>query len=195
MGWSKADFLDVLSKAHRAERAWVEERQTEGHAVAHGKKLVLPNHNPQKDHCPTPDAVGLVRLEIKVRGLKFTCPGDFPYATVLVDDINGLTKGSTPFAWVYISKATGAWVWLSVLDRDDQWSEQTVWDSMRGFNVPMLVAPASCLRHADQLRAILCGTADLDLVEGNADMFRVPKVDKCDPSPRGRSRKAPRQGD
>jgi len=185
MPWSKQKFLDVLSLAHKAERAWVSARRDEGRAIAHGKKLVLPDHNPKKDFCPTPDAVAAVQIEIKVRNLTFTSPLDFPYDTIFVDDITGLAKGGSPFAWVYISQKTGSWVWLSALDRDDSWTEQVIWDSLRGFNVATLVAPADYLRHADELRAVLFASDSLQWVEGEVGGFREGEepVDKCDPRP------------
>lgn len=193
MGWTKGRFLSVLASAHKAEREWVQDQRDRGLAMAHGVKLVLPDHNPRKDFCPTPDAVAAVALEIKVRSLTFTSPDDFPYPTVFVDDLNGLSR-VTPFAWVYISQKTGAWVWLSSLDRDDSWEEQTVWDSMRGFNVPTLVAPSRFLRHADRLCELLFPAESLQWVEGETGGFRgsEPPADKCDPAPRGRGRKAPK---
>jgi hypothetical protein len=193
MVWTKAQFLSVLDSAHKAERAWVEQQRGHGLAIAHGAKLVLPDHNPRKDFCPTPDAVAAVALEIKVRGLTFTSPSDFPYPTVFVDDLNGLRHG-TPFAWIYISQRTGSWVWLSALDRDDSWTEQTVWDSMRGFNVPTLVAPSKCLRRAEQLCDMLFRADGLQWVEGEVGGFggEVPAPSQRDPAPRGRGRKAPK---
>lgn len=192
MSWTKGQFLNVLSLAHKAERAWVDQQRERGCAIAHGIKLVLPDHNPKKDFCPTPDAVAAVALEIKVRSLRFTGPDDFPYPTVFVDDLNGLSRAPKPFAWIYISQPTGAWVWLSSIDRDESWAEQTVWDSMRGFNVPTLVAPSKFLRHSDQLCDLLFPTDGLQWVEGEVGGFRgeEPPADKCDPAPRGRGRKA-----
>lgn len=193
MAWTKGRFLSVLESAHKAERAWVETQRGRGLAMAHGVKLVLPDHNPKRDFCPTPDAVAAVQLEIKVRSLTFTSPEDFPYPTVFVDDLNGLSR-AVPFAWIYISQKTGAWVWLCSLDRDSTWEEQTVWDSMRGFNVPTLVAPSKCLRHADRLCELLFPAEALQWVEGEVGGFRgeEPPADKCDPAPRGRGRKAPK---
>lgn len=194
MGWTKGRFLSVLKTAHQAERAWVETQRDRGLAMAHGVKLVMPDHNPRKDFCPTPDAVAAVQLEIKVRSLAFTSPADFPYPTIFVDDLNGLSRAATPFAWIYLSQKTGAWVWLCSLDRDESWTEQTQWDSMRGYNVPMLVAPSRCLRHADQLCGLLFPAESLQWVEGETGGFRgeEPAADKCDPTPRGRGRKAPK---
>lgn len=172
MSWSKEKFLEVLARAHKAEREWVDNRRGEGLALAHGKKLVLPNHNPKTDHCPTPDAVGAVVIELKLRNLTFTGPHDWPHPTIFVDDIAGLTRGVTPFAWVYISQKTGSWVWLSALDRDDSWTEQVVWDGMRKFSMPTLVAPREYLRHADELRAVLLPSQLLQWVEGPVAAFR-----------------------
>ncbi len=193
-GWSKEKFLNVLSKAHKAEHAWVESMRTiHGRAVADGIKLVLPEHNPRKDFCPTPDAVAAVAIEIKLRSLEFTGPDDFPYDTVFVDDVTGLRKGEQPFAWVYVSQVTGKWVWLCSIDRDESWEERVVYDGMRGFAMPTLVAPSSFLRHADQLCALLFPTSGLQWVDGATGAFgdEGDGDDRCDPSARGRGRKAP----
>lgn len=192
MSWTKERFLAVLADAHKAERAWVDSARGSGAAVAHGRKLVLPGHDPRKDFCPTPDAVGLVQLEIKVRSIRFTGPDDFPYPTVFVDDATGLSKGPEPFAWIFLSKPTGEWVWTSCLDRSDEWKFQDVYDSMRGFTVTTLVAPSKCLRPADQLLRMLFQGDGLQHVEGEMGAFRGEErePDQCNPAPRGRGRKA-----
>lgn len=195
MSWSKKKFLDVLATAHKAERAWVDQvRTAHGRAIAHGRKLVLPEHNPQKDFCPTPDAVAAVAIEIKLRNLKFSSPSDFPYDTIFVDDVTGLRRAEAPFAWVYVSKITGLWVWLCSLDRDDSWKEQIVHDGMRGFAMPTLVAPTRFLRPAEQLCSLLFPADNLQWVEGESGAFSAEGevTDRCDPAPRGRGRKAPK---
>lgn len=196
MAWGKEKFLNVLAKAHKAERAWVESLRTDhGRAVAHGVKLVLEGHNPKKDFCPTPDAVAAVAIEIKLRNLEFTSPSDFPYDTVFVDDVTGLRKAEAPFAWVYISQVTGCWVWLCSIDRDGSWQERVVYDSMRGFAMPTLVAPSSFLRPAEQLHGLLFPAANLHWVDGPTGAFGAESkvADRCDPRPRGRGRKAPKE--
>lgn len=195
MPWSKEKFLNVLGAAHKAEKAWVTRLRTEhGRAVANGVKLVLPDHNPKKDFCPTPDAVAAVAIEIKLRNLEFTSPSDFPYDTVFVDDVTGLRRAEHPFAWVYVSSVTGAWVWLLALDRDDSWEERVVYDGMRGFSMPTLVAPSRFLRPSEQLCGLLFSAESLQWVDGATGAFREEErqPDKCDPAPRGRGRKAPK---
>lgn len=196
MAWGKQKFLNVLEKAHKAEKAWVEGMRTDhGRAIAHGVKLVLADHNPKKDFCPTPDAVAAVAIEIKLRNLEFTSPEDFPYDTVFVDDVTGLRKAEAPFAWVYVSQVTGCWVWLCSIDRDGSWQERVVYDSMRGFAMPTLVAPSRFLRPSSQLAGLLFPAANLQWVEGATGAFggESSVVDRCDPRPRGRGRKAPKE--
>lgn len=194
MSWTKEKFLSVLTAAHKAERAWVDSARVSGAAVAHGRKIVLPGHDPRKDFCPTPDAVAMIQLEIKVRSISFTSPSDFPYPTVFVDDQSGLSKGPEPFAWVFVSKPTGAWVWTSCLDRDERWGFQDVYDTMRGFTCSTLVAPSCCLRPADQLLRMLFQGEALQYVEGEMGAFRdtQPEPSRCDPRAKGRGRKAPK---
>lgn len=165
-------FRSALSSGHRAERAWVDAQRSLGRSVAHGKKLVLTKHNKVTDHCATPDAAVLLVLEIKERNLTFTSPDDYPYATVFVDDMRGLGRESVrPFAYVFVSRATGEWVWLTPLDRDESWTEQVVHDRTRGHEMGMLVAPKSHLRHAKQLTDFLVPHGFLEGIDGDCTLF------------------------
>lgn len=111
-------------------------------------------------------------LEIKERSLKFTSPEDYPYDTVFVDDLRGLGRESLQhFAYVYISKPTGKWVWLTPLDRDESWQTEEVWDRGRGHMVPTLVCPRGHLRPASQLTNLLYPHDFLSLADGNFDAF------------------------
>lgn len=165
-------FRSALANGQQAELKWVGGRRAEGLAVAHGKKITVKRHNKNTDHVESPDAVALLSIEIKERSLSFTCPEDYPYDTVFVDDMRGLGREKlNHFAYIYVSKPTGEWVWLTPLDRDESWKEQTVYDRGRGHDVPTLVAPKSCLRHADTLRSLLYPHSHLDLVDGDTGAF------------------------
>lgn len=165
-------FQSALNAGQDAERRWVESLRQMGRSVAHGKKLLIRKHNKVKDHVETPDACLLFSVEIKERSLSFTCPEDYPYHTVFVDDCRGLSReGYRHFAYVYLSKPTGKWVWLSALDRDATWSETTTFDRGRGHEVPVLVAPKSHLRPAEQLIDLVYPLLYLDLVDGETQAF------------------------
>ncbi|NBW17099.1 MAG: hypothetical protein EBR82_54895 [Caulobacteraceae bacterium] len=192
-----------MSNGHKAERAWVDGLRLVGRAVAHGKKLVIRRHNKQTDHCPSPDAVGLFSIEVKERSIAFTHPGDYPYETVFVDDLRGLGRESIKhLVYVFSSKPTGQWVWLTPLDRDERWVEQEVFDRGRGHAVPMLVAPKDCLRAADTLITFLYPHGQLELVDADTGGFvagggeveeRDCHAEKNDPAPRSRGAKASRK--
>jgi len=198
-------FRQSLTEGHRAERAWVDDLRLAGRSVAHGKKLVIRQHNKNTDHCESPDAVGLFSIEIKERSIAFTCPQDYPYPTVFVDDLRGLGRETLKhLAYVYRSKPTGAWVWLTPLDRDERWVEQAVFDRGRGHVVPTLVAPKACLRPADTLITFLYPHGYLEWVDADTGGFvegggeveeRERHAEKADPSARGRGRKAPSKSD
>lgn len=165
-------FRSALHKGHQAERDWVDAMRSLGVSAAHGRKLVVSKHNKNTDHVESPDAVGLVAIEIKERSLSFTCPGDYPYDTVFVDDMRGLGKERLRnFAYVYVSKPTGQWVWLTPLDRDERWTEEVISDRGRGHEVPMLVCPKACLRPAQTLIDYLYPHLLLDLVDGDTEAF------------------------
>jgi len=143
-----------------------------GRSAAHGKKLVIAKHNKNKDHVESPDALGLVSVEIKERSLTFSSPEDFPYDTVIVDDLRGLGREKLKhLAYVYVSRPTGCWVWLSSLDRDESWTERVTFDRGRGHDVPCLYAPKSHLRPADELLNLLYPQSHLELVDGDTAAF------------------------
>ena len=167
-------FQSALSSGHKAERAWVDAQRASRLAAAHGKKLVLKKHCKVKDHCATPDAAVLLTVEIKERNLSFTSPEDFPYDTVFVDDLRGLGKETlAPFAYIFVSRKTGAWVWITPLDRDDSWTEQVVTDTTRGHQMGMLVAPKKHLRRSEELQNFLVPHHSLELIDGDTSAFVV----------------------
>lgn len=192
-------FRKSLTSGHKAEQAWVEKARLLGLSVAHGKKVVLTAHNKMKDHCGNPDAALLMTVEIKERGLTFTSPEDFPYDTVFVDDLRGLGKETLrPFAYVFVSRTTGHWVWVTPLDRDDSWTETVVMDTTRGHKMGMLVAPKSHLRPAEQLQQYLVPHGLLHVIDGDTSLFvtgggqierRERYIEKEDPFVDGGDRK------
>jgi hypothetical protein len=192
-------FRESLTSGHQAEKVWVEKNRLLGLSVAHGKKVVLTKHNKVKDHCGNPDAALLMTVEIKERNLTFTGPDDFPYDTVFVDDLRGLGKETLrPFAYIFVSKATGRWVWVTPLDKDDTWTETVVTDTTRGHKMGMLVAPKSHLRSAEELQNYLVPHGQLNVIDGDTSLFvsgggqierRERYVEKEDPFPAGGDRK------
>jgi hypothetical protein len=165
-------FQSALAKGQDAERKWVESLRSVGRSVAHGRKIVVAKHCRKTGHVETPDALGLFAIEIKERSLSFNCPDSYPYDTVFVDDLRGMGMEHTPnLIYVYVSKPTGKWVWLTVLDRDDTWSESVTFDRGRGHEVPVLVAPKSHLRTSESLIELLYPHLYLDLVDGPTDAF------------------------
>jgi hypothetical protein len=193
-------FQSALKGGQDAERKWVDNLRHLGRSAAHGKKLLIKNHSKVKDHVETPDACLLFSVEIKERDLTFTCPADFPYDTVFVDDCRGLARESfLHIAYIYVSRATGQWVWLSPLDRDESWTETTTFDRGRQHEVPVLVAPKSHLRPARQLIDLIYPHLYLDLVDGDTEAFcagggkteeRERYVAKTHPDVGSRTRKA-----
>lgn len=165
-------FRSALHRGQQAERDWVNEIRSLGLSAAHGRKLVISKHNKNTDHVESPDAAILLAVEIKQRSLEFTCPEDYPYDTVFVDDMRGLGRERLKnFAYVYVSKPTGQWVWLTPLDRDERWTEEVVFDRGRGHEVPTLVCPKACLRPAQTLIDYLYPHLLLDLVDGDTEAF------------------------
>jgi len=193
-------FSASLRSGHAAERKWVDDCRKAGCSVAHGRKLLIKRHNKNTDHVESPDAVALLSIEIKERSLSFTCPDDYPYETVFVDDRRGLGRETLQnFAYVFVSKPTGQWLWLTALDRDETWTEETVFDRGRQHEVPTLVCPKRFLRPAQSLLDLIYPHHLLELVDGDTGGFvsgggeseeRDRYVAKTHPDAGGRGRKA-----
>lgn len=193
-------FRSALHRGQDAERRWVESMRDAGLSVAHGKKLVISKHDPRKDHVETPDALALFSVEIKERSLSFNGPDDYPYDTVFVDDLRGLSK--EPYrnlVYVYLSRPTGNWCWLCMLDRTSEWQEAVTHDRARGHDVPVLTAPKRFLRPAEQLVNLIYPHLYLGLVDGDTSTFlsgggaaeeRERYVAQTHPDAGGRDRKA-----
>ena len=172
-----------------------------GLAVAHGRKLVIAKTDPRTIHVETPDAVALFSVEIKERSLSFTGPEDYPYDTVFVDDQRGLSKERyRNLIYVYLSRPTGQWCWLTMLDRNDEWKEEVTHDRTRGHALPVLVCPKRFLRPAEQLIDLVFPHAYLDLVDGSLGGFvsgggeterRDSYIAKENPDSGGRGAKTP----
>jgi hypothetical protein len=161
-------FSHSLREGHAAERRWVESLRTQGLCVGHGKKIVVAKANPKTIHVETPDAVCLFSVEIKERSLSFTSPKDYPYDTVFIDDIRGMER--EPYKhliYVYMSRPTGQWCWLTTLDRTDEWQEATTFDRGRNHEVKVLACPKKFLRPATQLTNLIFPQSFLDLVDGD----------------------------
>lgn len=171
-------FSEALLRGHLAERQWVNEMQDMGNAVAHGKKLNVPNFNPAKDRCHSPDAVALVRVEIKQRDLRFTSPEDFPYPTAFVRNLSGeATDPTLPLLYILRSAPTKCWVWVLGADRDERWTESLVRDTTRGSMLRMLSCPKEDLRPSETLLPFLIKHELLALIEGDTTAFIRAKED------------------
>lgn len=171
-------FSQALQRGHVAERQWVNEMQDQGHAVAHGKKLNVPDFNPGRDRCHSPDAVALVRVEIKQRDLTFTSPDDFPYPTAFVRNLSGeATDPTLPLVYILRSAPTKCWVWVLGADRDETWTESLVRDTTRGSTLRMLSCPKEDLRPSETLLPFLIRHELLHLIEGDTTAFLRTKED------------------
>lgn len=166
-------FSKALADGHRAERVWVEQMRKHNCAVAHGRKVVARNHCKQTGHVDTPDAAAVVGIEIKERSCAFSDPKSFPFDTVYVDDLRGMSmEQHRNLIYVYVSKPTGAFVWLTILDRNDAWKHATAFDKGRQHEVHVLEAPKSALRHADELMSLIYPLHLLGLIDGESGAFR-----------------------
>ena len=172
-------FSAALLRGHQAEREWVEEMRDEGAAVAHGRKIVQPKFDPRAEKCQSPDAVALVRVEIKQRDLKFTGPDDFPYPSAFVQNISNESADMTaPMIYILRSAPTRCWVWVLGADRNAEWEESNVRDSTRGSVIRMLSCPKHHLRTSESLLPFLIKHDLLQLIEGDTTAFLREKEDR-----------------
>jgi len=65
-----------------------------------------PSHDQWKDYADTGDIEVTLLVEVKHRQLEFTCHDDYPYATVVVDEVYKLdAKRSQLYAYVILNRA------------------------------------------------------------------------------------------
>jgi len=70
-------------------------------------------------------------FEVKSRKLRFTCPNDFPYDTILVDTVKGWeAKNRKPDAYICVSTFTGKMIVLSSNTHSD-WIKVQRYDATR----------------------------------------------------------------
>jgi len=173
-------FRSSLSEGHAAEAAWVDEQRGHGLSVAHGVRIVADKFNPAIDHLQHPDAGGVFRIEIKNRGLRFTCREDYPYPTVFLANIANQHKDLTnPLIYVLRSEPTGKWLWVSATDRDETWTTGFKRDKTRNSNVHILECPKRFLRPPEELRKYLMHHDVLELLDGRTCAFGG--ADRCSP--------------
>lgn len=173
-------FQQSLSEGHAAEHAWVEQQRAHGLSVAHGVRVVAEKFNPRKDHLQHPDAGGVFRIEIKNRGIRFTCKEDYPYPTVFLANMSIQSKDLTaPLIYVLRSEPTGEWLWVISTDRDESWKTGSKWDRTRSMSVNILECPKRFLRPPEELRKLLMHHDVLELLDGRTCAFGGG--DRCSP--------------
>ena len=72
------------------------------------------------------------RIEVKSRTISFTSPNNFPYSTVLLDPPKKSDARKDVFAYIIVSRSTGAMIWLPMSSKE-QWKVERKFDSVRKF--------------------------------------------------------------
>lgn len=115
---------------------------------------------------------GSLRIEVKRRNLRFTCPEDFPYDDMIVDVAHtwdrARREGRPPFAYVVFNKDMTARVAILAMTHK-AWTRKTTMDRLKNRSRTFLYAPTSCLISWDALvecidlqrnvTSMLCGSA------------------------------------
>jgi hypothetical protein len=162
-------FSDALARGHEVERRWVENIRMAGRAAAHGRKFFHEGHRPSRDRIPAPDALLAVSVEIKERSFSFLGPDSWPYPTVYLDDVDA-REDLLHAAYVFVSRPTGAWVWVSGFERS-QWTQREIVDSTRGHELVVLECPKSLLRHSSDLISLTFPQTHFDFVSAGMEEF------------------------
>lgn len=94
-------------------------------------------------------------LEVKSRSFAFTGVESYPYETVFVDTVEGwAVKAVKPVAVAVVSQVTGGIVMVP-MSSAAVWSQKTVYDSKRGFEVTVLECPRFALKSFEEFLAWL----------------------------------------
>lgn len=142
MAWTNKKFRAELMKGYLWQLYVAQIFRENGYEVS-----VPPlTHGNAKDFKDEEDILvaGQV-VECKSRNLEFSCAEDFPYDTVLVDTVESWeSKTRKPIMYVCISQLTGAIIALDVAKNRKNWTETTLWDSVRRYRVHSYEAPRQC---------------------------------------------------
>lgn len=89
-------------------------------------------------------------IEVKERGLTFTCAGDFPYETVFVDRVTKADKANV----TYVSLSHDLNYCLIVYPQSrERWTKSVRWDSVKHYQLEVYECP--------KVDAVFCKIEDL----------------------------------
>ena len=142
MAWTTKKFRAELMKGYLWQLYIAQILRENGYDV----KVPPLTHGNAKDFKDEEDILANGKIvECKSRNLDFTSAEDFPYDTVLIDTVESWeTKIRKPVMYVCVSQLTGATIALDVQKNRENWSEVTIWDSVRRFRVHSYEAPRQC---------------------------------------------------
>lgn len=94
---------------------------------------------------------GRFKIEVKSRNYNFTSPDDFPFDSIFVENVSGYEqRDNPPFAYVNISKPTGAMLFVGG-NKNSTWKIESAFDRTRKIKDEWYTAPRSKLRTMDNL--------------------------------------------
>ena len=80
--------------------------QSRGNAVTVNPTFVAPDHSQWKDYADNGDLFITQRIEVKHRGVDFTCADDWPYSDFMVCAKHAWDRAlQKPYAFIYLNKS------------------------------------------------------------------------------------------
>ena len=91
-----------------------------------------PDKSERKQHSDDGDGALLIRVEYKKRDIHFTNRDDYPYKTVIVDEVYNYAQKTTPWLFYVIENAAGTHVALVYWFTDKYWKIESYPDKRQG---------------------------------------------------------------
>ncbi len=126
---SEESFRDALSasQSHVARVAtWLQGR---GCNVLMWPTSVRPSFEQRNEYADCGDIEMRMRVEVKQKGIEFTCADDYPYATVIVDEVFKVDRIQLETLWGYIILSSNGHSACRIAPGSKpHWGKSTLWD-------------------------------------------------------------------
>lgn len=139
-------FLSDLERSRASVSRFASLCRAAGVNIWTGPTVVRPSADARSEYADNGDLLVLLRVEHKDRGLSFTCASDFPYDTVIVDEVYKIDRiPHRPF-W-YVSESSDGSMAAVVSSRTmAHWEKMSLYDEAQERRCEFYACPKRLVR-------------------------------------------------
>lgn len=121
-------FLRDLERSRRSVLRVADAMRSKGVIVSVPETITRPDASVRRQYADRGDLFATARVEVKRRGLHFTCRADFPYQTLIVDEVYKVEDKSDPLLMYAILSQSEDYAAVVYGWTRGQWERQTMHD-------------------------------------------------------------------